>query len=201
MDATHCGFDGFCFQNFIPNMHTKNCLIFDFNLSDRDFKVSLAVVSSDKGWSLRGNDSSLDSSCRSIGNNVLCWGWSCASIHLLRVTREGCWFWACWLRCCRDSIKSAYWSLVRLRLKVWVGVWRATGAASSGDNDEDWTSWREIESIEATGCAMLELCNLLRCRAWATGGSWGKSGQWHASLKDMARLSLRWVFDMEGKCE
>ena len=47
MDATHCGFDSFWFQKFVPNTHSKNCLILDFNLSDHDFKVSLAVVSVD----------------------------------------------------------------------------------------------------------------------------------------------------------
>ena len=50
-------------------MRPKNCLIFDFNLSDRDLKVSLAVNSSDKGCSLRGNDLSLDSSCRFMGDD------------------------------------------------------------------------------------------------------------------------------------
>ena len=41
---------------------------------------------------------------------------------------------------------------------------------------------------------------LLRCQAWATGGSWGESGQQRASLKGAARASLRRVFDMEGEC-
>ena len=115
-------------------------------------------------------------------------------VHLF----DGCWFWACWLRLCSDSIKSAYWSLVKLR--VWVGIWMATGAVSSDDDDEDWTSWREIESIKATGHAMLELCNLLRHQAWGTGGSWGKGSKWWASLKGAVRASLRQVFGMEGEC-
>jgi hypothetical protein len=68
MDAARCGFDGFGFQKRVPNKRPKNRLIFDFNLSERDLNVSLAVVCSDNGCSLRGNDSSLDSSCRSIGD-------------------------------------------------------------------------------------------------------------------------------------
>ena len=39
----------FISKKFVPNMHSKNCLILDFNLSDCDLKVSLAVASSDKG--------------------------------------------------------------------------------------------------------------------------------------------------------
>ena len=42
--------------------------------------------------------------------------------------------------------------------------------------------------------------NLLRHRPWATGSSWGKSGQQWASLKGTVRASLRQVFDMEGEC-
>ena len=57
MDTAHRGFDSFCLQKFVPNMHSKNCLILNCNFSDCDLKVSLAVVPSDKGLSLRGNNS------------------------------------------------------------------------------------------------------------------------------------------------
>ena len=41
---------------------------------------------------------------------------------------------------------------------------------------------------------------VLRRQAWATGSSWGESGQRRASLKGAVRASLRQLFDVEGKC-
>ena len=42
---------------------------------------------------------------------------------------------------------------------------------------------------------MLELCNLLRCQAWATGDSWGKSSQQWASLKGTVRVQWGQALD------